>query len=61
MKMLGLSFTAEEMEEARKNLEGSLFPVYNEEGKMIDLSEEPPLKALIEEIRYIQYKKSQAK
>lgn len=57
MSKNNLKFTDEEFKQALKNLENAYFFIRNAEGKIVGVLDEPPMKAVMEEIEMIQYKR----
>lgn len=52
MKYQGIDFSMEEFRQAVESLKGTLFPVYNEDGKITDFTSNPPFERVVAEIQY---------
>lgn len=56
----GLSFTQEEFEQAMQNLKNAYFFKRDSKGKIIGILEEPPIEVVLEEIKFLQYKRKES-
>lgn len=55
-----MKFTDEDYKQALKNLEGAYFFKRDANGKIVGIKEEPSMEIILEEIKFIQYKRKEA-
>lgn len=60
MSKNNLKFTDEEFKQALKNLEGAYFFKRDNQGKIIGITDTPTMEIILEEIKFIQYKRKQS-